>query len=414
MKLFGDTGKHLHSGKPKKENTERKRIDLKAFFHAPVWRKLRIPLIVVGGVIVFLLVALLIYTIWEKQPDTVDEGPKSQVTELPAETAAQPTPLILADPMASAPPAPEPTPAPTSAPSEAPTSGRKENCYTFVILGYDKLTFSTDSIIVGRLDAGAGTLDFVSIPRDTLVNVSWGVKKLYTVLASERNDPERFLEHLGNLVGFTCDCYAVVNTKAVEKLVDCIGGVYYNVPRDMDYDDPTQDLYIHIPKGEQRLNGDEAAKVLRYMLGNNGRGYPNGDLGRIETQQDFMMSFARQFLTFQNIPNLDNAIEIFRENVTTNMDSGNLAYFAREFLTMQPENIRFHTLPGSAVLIRGGSYWQVRLEEWLEIVNENLNPYYQVITADNLNILQAAAGTGAVSTTGEEVPETSFLDFNHI
>lgn len=409
MKLFGDTGKHLHSGRPKKENTEGKHIDLKTFFHAPIWRKLRIPLIVLGCVVAFLLVALLIYEIWEKQPETKDEAPKVQTIQ-PAETAAQPTLQPLKDPMAS----PAPQPSPTPEPSEAPASGRKENCYTFAILGYDQRTGSTDTVIVGRLDAGAGTLDFVSIPRDTLVNVSWGVKMLYTVYASERNDPDRFLEHLGNLTGFTCDCYAVVNTKAVEKLVDCIGGVYYNVPRDMDYDDPTQDLYIHIPKGEQRLNGDEAAKVLRYMLGNNDRGYPNGDLGRIATQQDFMMSLARQFLTLKNIPNLDNAIDIFRECVTTNMSAANLAYFAREFLTMEPENIRFHTLPGQSVLIRGGSYREIRLDEWLEIVNENLNPYHQVITADNLNILQAAGSSGAVSTTGEEVPETSFLDFRKI
>ena len=145
-----------------------------------------------------------------------------------------------------------------------------------------------DTILVGRLDTEGGMLDVVSIPRDTLVNVSWGVKKISTILNQERNDMDRFLEHLSDLVGFTADCYAIVNLKALEKLVDCIGGVYYNVPRDMDYDDPSQDLYIHIPKGEQHLNGEDAVKVLRFRNGNNGTGYPNGDLGRIATQQDFM------------------------------------------------------------------------------------------------------------------------------
>ena len=94
------------------------------------------------------------------------------------------------------------------------------------------------------------------------------------------------------------------------------------------------------------------------------------------------------------------------------MDASNLAFFAREFLKLDKENVRFHTLPGTGVSIRGGSYYAVNIEEWLGIVNEYLNPYVQIITADNLNILQCSADGGAVSTTGEVLPVTSFYDFS--
>ena len=86
MKLFGGTGKQLHSGKVKKpgENGEQKKLDLQKLLHSPVWRKLRIPLIALGCVVLFFLLALLIYTIWEKPPETSEEGPKTQVTAAPA------------------------------------------------------------------------------------------------------------------------------------------------------------------------------------------------------------------------------------------------------------------------------------------------------------------------------------------
>lgn len=411
MKLFGGTGKQLHSGKPKKtgEGGGGKKLDLQKLLHAPVWRKLRIPMIALGGVVLFFLLALLIYTIWEKPPEPGSDSPKTQVTATPAIHTPAPEATFTPATAASKPTAtPEPTPEPTATPVN---SGRKDDVYTFVILAYDQRKAGIDTALVGRMDLGAGTLDMVSIPRDTLVNVSWGIKKLSTVLASERGDMDRFLEHLSDLVGFTADCYAVVNVQAVEKLVDCIGGVSYNVPRDMDYDDPTQDLYIHIPKGAQHLNGTEAVQVLRYCEGNNGTGYPNGDLGRIATQQDFLMSIADQFLRLGNIPNMSNAIEIFQSEIQTDLTASNIAFFLREFLKLDKENIRFHTLPGRSARIRGGFYWEIDLDPWVELVNDCLNPFTKEITADNLNILQSAGDAGAVSTTGETVPIESFMDY---
>ncbi len=422
MKLFGDTGKHLHSKSTKTELSERQKPQRKrkvhetgSFFRAPVWKKLRIPAIVLGSLIVLALLVLLLYSIWERPPEVKQaDGPNVQATVQPAiETPAPPVETIVpvSDPAETA--VPSETPAPTPEPTEQPVkTGRKESCYTFVVLAYDQSYANTDTILVGRLDTEEATLDVVSIPRDTLVNVSWGVKKVNTILPLEQNDADRFMEHLGNLIGFTPDCYAVVNIRAVEKLVDCIGGVYYNVPRDMDYDDPTQDLHIHIQKGYQLLTGSNAVKVMRFRVGNDDSGYANGDLGRIATQQDFLMAAADQFLKLGNIPNLNDAIQILQDSVATNLTANNIAFFAREFLKLDRENIRFHTLPGRGVFIRGGSYLEVVLDEWIEIVDDYLNPFYQTITADNLNILQANGAQGAVSTTGEEVPITSFLDFN--
>ena len=421
MKLFGDSGKHLHTPDKKSEaagapeKKPKKTRDARSFFHAPIWKKLRVPAIILAAVVILALLAVLVYSIWERPPAVKQtDGPTAQTAVKPAVEPSDPVPEtakpVVVPVIPAETPAPSETPEPSAEPTETPEkTGRKEDCYTFVVLAYDQTFSNTDTILIGRLDTKAGTLDMVNIPRDTLVNVSWGVKKVNTILPLENNEPDRFMEHLGNLIGFTPDCYAIANIRAVEKLVDCIGGVYYNVRRDMDYDDPSQDLHIHIPAGYQLLNGENAVKVMRFRMGNDYSGY--GDLGRIETQQDFLMSAASQFLKLGNIPNLSEAIQIIQDNFKTDLTANNIAFFAREFLKLDKENIHFYTMPARLISIRGGSYLEVVVDEWIDVLDEALNPFYQSITVDNLNILQDAGEIGAISTTGEVVPLDSFLDF---
>ena len=221
MKLFGDTGKHLHENQERKPKQPRS-LDLGALSHAPIWKKLRVPAIVLGCIILLVLLVVLIYSIWEKPPETRQDKPNVQPTVAPAVT--EPTketakPVVV--PVETVSPAAA-TPDPTTQPTETPAkTGRKDNCYTFVILVYDQIYANTDAIMVGRFDTDAGTLDMVNIPRDTLVNVEWGVKRLNTVLPSEENNIDRFLEHLGNIVGFTADCYIVANLKAWITMIQC-------------------------------------------------------------------------------------------------------------------------------------------------------------------------------------------------
>ncbi|MBR6709870.1 MAG: LCP family protein [Clostridia bacterium] len=406
MKLFG--GKQ--SGKRKKPapKTPRKKERLLNFltmlFNSSEWKKIRRGLVIVGCVVVLVLVGIIAYSIWEKPPEQVTDEPAAVMTPKPA---VSDVPIVFPD--ETPPPSPEPTETPEPTPEPV---VRREGSYTFLLMANDQLDTNTDTIIVGQIDTENGTLDLVSIPRDTLVNVSWGVKKLSTVLTSERNDIDQFLVHLEKLIGFRVDCYALVDIEAVEKLVDCIGGIYYNVPRDMDYDDPQQDLHIHIPQGYQLLFGEDVVKVLRFRLGNNNSGYVNGDLGRIETQHDLLTTLAAQMLKLGNIPNVDEAIEIFQTHVKTDLTANNIAFFLREFLKIKEENIRFHTLPGEGVGIRGGAYFQLDPEGTLEIINTCLNPYNADFALEDLEILRALGTEGAASTSGEIIPITSFYDFS--
>ena len=62
---------------------------------------------------------------------------------------------------------------------------------------------------------------------------------------------KKTIEAVNKITGLNLKYYILVDTEALIKLVDQIGGLYFDVPIDMNYDDPTQDLYIHLSKGYQ-------------------------------------------------------------------------------------------------------------------------------------------------------------------
>ena len=350
------------------------------------------------------------YSLWEKAPEIELGGPVNMSKEDKEAIKGAEAPVIQLPVTGGEQPEEDSTA--SSAVGEEQRSARNTDCYTFVLAAYDQIGASTDTILVGRMDIKEGTLNVVSVPRDTLVNVSWGVKKINTVMVYEDSDPERFINELSGILGFKVDCYAFVDIRAVEKLVDAIGGVYYEVPRNMEYDDPTQDLHIHIPAGYQWLGGEEAVQVLRYRVGNDNTGYPNGDLGRINTQHDFLLSIASQMLTVGNIPNLSKALDIFEEYVNTNLSTNNIAFFVREFLKLDAESISFSTVPGEGIGIRSGSYYEIDVVSWTEMINEKLNPFNVEIGIHNLDVLAYDSSNGStISTTGEIIPYESFYDF---
>lgn len=355
-------------------------------------------------IIVVVLGVVIGYSIWEKPPEISNEGTNLQT---PAVTTPEPDPTPSG---AEETPVPETEqPVETEQVEKTPepvVSLRKEECYTFLVAASDVVGTNTDAMLVGRFDVKEGTLSVISIPRDTLVNVGWGVKKINTILGGYDNDPEKLKEYVSDLLGFKIDCYAIIDIGVVEKIVDCIGGVYYTVPVPMDYEDPLQGLSIHIAPGYQLLDGKDAVKVLRFRSG-----YANGDLGRVKTQQEFLMAMASQMLSLGNIPNLSEILNIVDKHVQTDLSVSNLAYFAREFLTMDKSNITFMTQPGEAIYIRGGSYYQISIDEWIGVINEYLNPFNDEITVSNLDILNVAANGEVYSTTGEHIPLYGFYDF---
>lgn len=263
---------------------------------------------------------------------------------------------------------------------------RREYCYTILVSGLDNDNGGSDTNILVRFDAKGKSIDLVSLPRDTLLNHQWVSNKLNYAYA--KGGTELLRTEIENLLGIPVDFFVSVDLEAFIALVDQIGGVYFDIPVDMDYDDPYQDLHIHFTKGPRLLNGQEAMEVVRWRKNNDGTGYAAADIGRIGTQQAFLKEAAKQLLQVGNVKEIPALAEIFFTYVKTDLTLGNLVWLGTEALGMGMECVRFHTLPGDGMgYYRGESVYEVDPVAALALVNEALNPYMEDITAEDMDIL---------------------------
>ena len=351
---------------------------------------------IISAVLVLLVVGTVVgYAVWEKPPEVA---------------VATPTPMVMhtASPVQTAAPEEPEVEEPVDDFEGALLTDRNDGVYTFLLAGRDHESNSTDTIIVGKFDTVNHTIDAVNIPRDTLINIGWdnSPKKINSAypgyLNGGQDGVQGLLKHLREFIGFDVDCYAIVNLEVVEQVIDAIGGVDFDVPIRMLYEDDVQNFYVDLQAGEQHLNGAEALGVFRFRSGNDGSGYPGGDLERIGVQQDLIKTIAGDMLSLGNIPNLTKIINLLVENVETDLDASNMAFFARQFLKCKAAGVNFHTMPiGTTCYINSISYVSTDVEKWLEMINELLNPFTADVTLANVNILTAdAGGTEITSTTG--------------
>ena len=177
------------------------------------------------------------------------------------------------------------------------------------------------------------------------------------------------------------------------EAVDLIGGIDYELPEAMHYDDPAQDLHIHLEAGRRRLSGEEAMGLVRYRAG-----YRNGDLDRVAVQQRFLDAAIGQILSLGSVPRLPELAELIASHTDTELSAANIAWLLRQTLQCRREELRFHTAPNTPATVAGLSYVLLEPEDWLAMINEDLNPYAEPITRENLNLVyHDAAGFHATS-----------------
>ena len=293
----------------------------------------------------------------------------------------------------SGPAAPDPDPSAAQEPENPeddarPLSSeeRKEHFYTVLMAGLDDENGGSDTNLLMALDAENGTINVVSLPRDTLLNVSWSVKKLNN--AYHHGGISQTRTEVSRLLGIPVDYYVTVDLRAFVELVDAIDGVDFDIPVDMDYDDPEQDLHIHFKKGPRHLTGQQALEVVRWRQNNDGTGYATADIGRIGTQQAFLTAVAKQTLQVSNLDKIPEMAEIFSTRVETDLKLANLIWIGEQALSMGSDSIAFHTLPGDgAGYYKGGSYYVLDPEGVLELIDTYFNPYKRPLTREDMDIL---------------------------
>lgn len=295
---------------------------------------------------------------------------------------------------------------------EVTRSGRREGYYTFLLCGRDVVSGATDTMILVTYDTRGQRINAISLLRDTMVNTSGksgGQKRLNVVFARNmggrslpekeqiRNGMTALKQEVSRLTGIYPDFYVLVEWEAIGNLVDAIDGVEFEVPFDMDYDDPIQDLHIHQKKGYRLLDGEDAMEVIRFRKSN--KGDPNfislGDSGRTQIQRDFLAAVLKKCLTPDILLKVPALTQIFMDNVDTDLTVGNILAFAQLAVGMDAENdVNFVSMPCTLVSYGGASLATANQDELLELLNDGINPYQDEIKASDLQLMYRKKGGG--------------------
>ena len=226
----------------------------------------------------------------------------------------------------------------------------------------------TDFIMLGQYNPNTREVNLMSIPRDTNVEgtIDGKINSAYAGV-----DPMRTVKKGEEITDVEINYYVLFKTKLLRDLVDAIGGVTINVPINMNYDDPAQDLYIHLKKGTQKLTGKQAEQFCRFRKNNDGTGYRNGDVGRVAAQQQFIKAMIARCLEPQNLLKIGKLINIVLDNTKTNVTLEIASQYIDDAVAFKPDRVRTETLPGEGGTGKNGlSYFFMDKENAKILINE--------------------------------------------
>lgn len=216
----------------------------------------------------------------------------------------------------------------------------------------------SDTMLLVRLDPTDNSINMLSIPRDTQVEIPGvGTEKInYANVAGGPALTTQIVSHTLNDVPI--DRYVRVSTEAFRELVDQLGGVRVYVPERMDYTDQTQKLKIDLQKGWQTLNGDQAEQFARY------RGDGFGDIGRVQRQQALLKALRSRMTNPAVIPRIPGIIKVMQTYIDTNLSSEEMLSLVNLGLKLDQSELKMVMLPGrfSTTDEYVASYWLMNAE----------------------------------------------------
>ncbi|MDS0528388.1 LCP family protein [Clostridium sp. SHJSY1] len=248
------------------------------------------------------------------------------------------------------------------------------NVVNILVLGMDigdvtqvnnKSIKRTDTIMLINYNKSTKKTQIISIPRDTLVNEN---KNRYKINAAfESGGDKKIKSVVESMLSTTINYIVKIDYGAFRGFIDAIGGIDMEIERNMIYDDPGQNLHINFKKGTtEHLDGKKAEEFFRWRKNNDGSGFANGDLDRIENQHKFLQKIVAKCKTptiFFKIPKI---LDTVAKNMDTNMSSFNMLSYGMKLLVSGGFDMK--TIQGDPQMIDGQSYLVFKKESNKELL----------------------------------------------
>lgn len=256
----------------------------------------------------------------------------------------------------------------------------------FLIVGMDDAWSGSDVIMLASLNADEGSLRIVQIPRDTYINRENSQNhKLNSVFANAiaaahqsgqqgaeaiHTASRSLVSFLETNLGVPIDHYVTLRTGGLRAIVDAVGGVTLTIPRDIDYDDNSQDLHIHLKAGKQTLNGEEAEQFVRFRSG-----YLTADYGRMDAQKIFLAALFKKIKQDFSLSRAISLATTCYKQVESDLGLADLIPLVRGAMQISDENVKMITLKGQSAKDENGILCEVLSRSYaIDLLTEYLLP----------------------------------------
>ncbi len=325
---------------------------------------------VVSIVLVFSIVILVAAFVGLYKPVTPDVLPFDTGTDTDGSNTGEFTP-----PVTNVPDQQDPA-------TKIPIYTARQDVYNFLLVGHDRAAKLADVIMLVNYDVNSGKVAIMQIPRDTYINAGSNVPQINVLFAANYNHAvydkiknpteyaaEKLAEALEQNLCIQIHYTAVMDLDGFAAIVDAIGGVYIDVPFDMEYEDPEQDLYINIKAGPQTLMGEDAEGFVRFR-----EDFVQADIGRVNMQKLFLAAFFDKLKSSVSVDTVGKLAGEVVENVTSTISLQDVVYFAKSALSVDLSEITMLTIPGDSVNGHR-SYYVINRADTLKAINAHFNIY---------------------------------------
>ena len=256
-----------------------------------------------------------------------------------------------------------PTPEPTLSPEEAlrvnADLGFMKNKVNILMLGWDQSperededsvlyrdeenNYRSDVIMLMAVDFEQGTVDLISVPRDTYAPIynkkgRWKINAAFAHGGSAEGEGFLYaMKTVENLLGVPINYYAGVDMTGLKAIVDAMGGVDYDVDVEIRLNGRV------LTTGMQHLNGQQ---VLDYVRARKGI---STDVGRADRQQRMLFAIFEQLKSRNQLVNLPKIYASVQDKIHTNLNVQQIAAMTVFAMGLDTEDLRRHTLQGEYI-----------------------------------------------------------------
>ena len=203
--------------------------------------------------------------------------------------------------------------------------------FTILLMGID----STDEVLSKNAIANGDTLILItfnpktlnatmlSIPRDSYVPIAcWSGRPENKITHAAAYGNDCMINTIENYLDVNIDYYAKINFKGLVKLVNAVGGVEVDVPKELCTDDSSRAEQVCIKEGHQTLMGEEALVFAR-----NRKQLANGTFGREAHQQEIIKALIDKIKNIKDVTKFIEILNTVSDNLDTNLTTKQILSF---------------------------------------------------------------------------------------